>query len=172
MSYSKTLPEAQALLPEFERFTRRIQEIFEEKLGLSSYLITPIQRMGRYRLLLEGIQGELNKKGIPSDDIEIALDMIKRIANLANGYVAIGSIKNCPTDLSQEAGPFIMRDHFNIIYPHCREGAEGAVFLFEEIMIFTLDTDVSDNCNTVLFYQITQLPNRNFRKLEKKNFLT
>lgn len=170
MSYSKNLPEAQAYLPEFERFTRSIQDILQQNLGLSSYLITPIQRIGRYRLLLEGIQGELNKKGIPFENVGIALDMIKRIANSANGYVAIGSIKNSPMDLSQEAGPFAMRNHFSIVYPHCRERTEGTVFLFEEIIVFTLEIDVSETCNTASF-QITKLTNRNFRPLKKKNFL-
>lgn len=120
-----------------------------ERLDLGSYLLTPIQRLGKYKLLLKGINKELNKKHIFSTTVEAAVSLVERTASRANDYIAIESIKRCPVDLSREAGSLVMREQFNVVYPNrhfnerSSQGVESMVFFFEEIVVFTMEINVS-----------------------------
>lgn len=72
--------------------------------------------------------------------VQAALDMVKRAMSRANDYIAIDSIKNCPINLSKEAGSFVMREKFLVLRPNkIGQTFESTVFFFDEIIVFTID---------------------------------
>lgn len=117
--------------------TQAIQQELGDRLDIASYLLAPIQRLGKYILLLDKINMELGKKGKSSKLINAALEIVKKEMSKGNDYVAICSIKNSPIKLADEAGSFKMRETFTILKP---KKFESVVFLFEEIIVFTITT--------------------------------
>lgn len=115
-----------------------------DSLDLSSYLLAPIQRLGKYILLLKGINEQLNKNYCYSTTVQAALDMVKKMMSKANDYIAIDSIKRCPIDLERKAGSFIMREKFLMIRADkLLQNDESVVFFFDEIIVFTVQPCVS-----------------------------
>lgn len=111
----------------------------KDKLDLASYLLTPIQRLGKYILLLQKISSELIKEGVYSAYVQTALDLVKNAMSRGNDYLAIDSIKHCSLNLTLY-GSFIMTDKFIMLKPR---KYDCAVFLFEDIVVFTQPDGVS-----------------------------
>lgn len=140
--YSKNKPKADTYLPEFKIYARGKQEELGERLDLGSYLLAPIQRLGKYILFLKGINEQLNKRYSHSITVQAALDMIKEAMSRANDYIAIDSIKGCSINLSK-AGSFVMREKFLVRANKYDRTFESMVFFFDEIIVFTTESDVS-----------------------------
>lgn len=115
------------------------QAKFEERLDLSAYLLTPLQRLGKYKLFLENIEKQLKKLDLPIGNVQMALDIIKGEMSKGNDFVAIESIENSPIN-KEDYGSFTMREKFNILKPR---RFEAMVFLFENIIVFTICDPVS-----------------------------
>lgn len=69
----------------------------------------------------------------------MALDIIKGEMSKGNDFVAIESIENSPIN-KEDYGSFTMREKFNILKPR---RFEAMVFLFENIIVFTICDPVS-----------------------------
>lgn len=117
--------------------TQAIQQKLEDRLDIASYLLSPIQRLGKYILLLDKIHKELDKTGESSELINTALEIVKKEMSKGNDSVAIGCIKNSPINLAEEAGSIKMNEKFTILKP---KKFESVVFLFDEIIVFTITT--------------------------------
>ncbi|XP_018329246.1 triple functional domain protein-like isoform X2 [Agrilus planipennis] len=138
--YYKNKPRADYYLTkEFRSDIIARQKHLGDRLGLASYLLTPVQRLGKYILLLEQIQKELTQEGTPSNKIQKAIEMVRKQMSRGNDFLAIDSIKESPVNLAQQ-GSFIMREKFNIIKPR---KFEAMLFLFEEIVVITSPDTVS-----------------------------
>lgn len=70
----------------------------------------------------------------------MALDIIKGEMSKGNDFVAIESIENSPIN-KEDYGSFKMREKFNILKPR---RFEAMVFLFENIIVFTMCDPVSN----------------------------
>lgn len=103
-------------------------------------MLTPIQRLGKYILFLENISKELNKSGVHSAKVQTALNIVKEAMTRGNDFIAICSIRDCPLNLIKEAGSFVMREEFHILKP---KKLVSIVFLFEAIVVFTVNNQVS-----------------------------
>nr|CAH7748527.1 unnamed protein product [Callosobruchus chinensis] len=112
---------------------KKIQEELDDRLDFSAYLLTPLQRLGKYILFLENIQNQFQSLGISVESTQMALDIVKREMTKGNDYVAIESIQNSPIS-KLDYGTFIMRENFIIIKPR---KMEVMVFLFKNIIVFT-----------------------------------
>lgn len=121
------------------------QKSLGDLLDLSSYLLTPIQRLGKYILLLENIQKALQKENKYSENVEMAIEMLRREMRIGNDFIAIDSIEKLPITLDQ-SGSFVFRDVFNIQRPR---KYEATLFLFENVLVFTVVHHVSSNLQSV-----------------------
>lgn len=156
--YSRNKPTADKILQEFDELVKVIffkklihrnvfkkiclqhrQVIIKDNLGLLSYLITPIQRLGKYVLLLEQMQKELKKNQEVSEIVEKAIEAVRNIMKKGNDYLAIDSIIQSPLDFNLH-GSFIMRALFCVIKP---KKLISMVFLFENVIVFTVKNSVS-----------------------------
>lgn len=107
-----------------------------QQFDLASNLLAPIQRLTKYKLLLENIKKELYKIGGKNiSQLSIAINLIKEELNKGNDYIAIDDIKEWPSINKMELGAFIMRDVFMIRNPR---KFESMIFLFDKILIFTI----------------------------------
>ena len=116
------------------------QEKLNDRLDLSSYLLNPIQRLGRYILLLENLKKSLTTA--KCETLTEAIQFLKKTMKRGNDYVALDSIARCPKNIDfSTTGSFILREKFNMLKP--RKG-ERMLFLFDKIIILT----VADQVNT------------------------
>nr|CAH7748526.1 unnamed protein product [Callosobruchus chinensis] len=132
-SYLRNKPKADRVLRTYSHIIKKIQEELDDRLDFSAYLLTPLQRLGKYILFLENIQNQFQSLGISVESTQMALDIVKREMTKGNDYVAIESIQNSPIS-KLDYGTFIMRENFIIIKPR---KMEVMVFLFKNIIVFT-----------------------------------
>ncbi|KAJ8920587.1 hypothetical protein NQ315_004726 [Exocentrus adspersus] len=153
-TYIKNKPKADTVLKELSQIVKESQITFDERLDLSSYLLTPLQRMGKYKLFLENIEKELKKVNESTTAVEQALGIVKREMSKGNDFVAIESIANSPIG-KEDYGSFIMREVFTILKPR---RLDSMVFLFENILVFTIcDTRNMDIYDYFAYIRMTDL---------------
>lgn len=116
-----------------------MQDQYGERLDFSAYLLTPVQRLGRYILFIENIEKELKKVDGTCENIQKALKIVKSVMSRGNDCVAIESIQKSPIS-KVDYGSFIMREKFTLIKPR---RLEIMVFLFSNIVVFTVEDPVS-----------------------------
>ncbi|XP_072378737.1 uncharacterized protein [Diabrotica undecimpunctata] len=131
--YFRNKPKADNLLKEFSPIIKEMQEKFGERLDFSAYLLTPVQRLGKYILLLEQIEKQLKKLELPVDSTQTALAIVREEMSKGNDSVAIESIENSPIS-KMDYGSFKMREMFSITKPR---KVEAMVFLFANVLVFT-----------------------------------
>ncbi|CAG9829402.1 unnamed protein product [Diabrotica balteata] len=131
--YFRNKPKADNLLKEFSPIIKEMQEKFGERLDFSAYLLTPVQRLGKYILLLEQIEKQLKKLELPVDSTQTALAIVREEMSKGNDSVAIESIENSPIS-KMDYGSFKMREMFSITKPR---KVEAMVFLFSNVLVFT-----------------------------------
>jgi 3-polyprenyl-4-hydroxybenzoate decarboxylase len=137
-------------------------------LGLASYLLTPIQRLGKYILILEKIKKELIKAKKPIEKVCAAIEVVRKVMRKGNDFIAMDSIKNSDIDLLMQ-GSFIMRAVFNVLKPR---KFVSMVFLFENAIIFTEKISVSNNSLTEMGVSNEAknvIPLKFLRKIRSKN---
>ncbi|XP_028150555.1 uncharacterized protein LOC114343904 [Diabrotica virgifera virgifera] len=131
--YFRNKPKADNLLKEFSPIIKEMQEKYGERLDFSAYLLTPVQRLGKYILLLEQIEKQLKKLELPVDNTQTALAIVREEMSKGNDSVAIESIENSPIS-KMDYGSFKMREMFSITKPR---KVECMVFLFTNVLVFT-----------------------------------
>ncbi|KAG5896713.1 hypothetical protein JTB14_014589 [Gonioctena quinquepunctata] len=161
-NYFRNKPKADTVLKEFSPIIKFMQERFEERLDFSAYLLTPVQRLGKYILFLENIEKELKKLNMPIGSTQMALDIVKSEMSKGNDYVAIDSIQNSPIS-KLDYGSFKMREHFSITKPR---RVEAMVFLFENVVVLT----TSDPNNHEIFNYYDSIKMNDLRIATFENF--
>lgn len=83
----------------FTEHTQEIQNECNDRLGINSFLLQPIQRLPRYQLLLNEIIKDLSKD---MDNTKLAMAAfciaeknIQRLLDTVNESMSINDIKNC-----------------------------------------------------------------------------
>ncbi|ERL93150.1 hypothetical protein D910_10448, partial [Dendroctonus ponderosae] len=133
--YFRNTPKANAAVKELSFLIKEKQERINDKLDLSAYLLTPIQRLGKYKLFLENIIKQLQKDDRPIGLVQLSLDMVKKYMSKGNDAVALASILFSPLH-TKDYGSFIAREKFTVLKP---KKAEMMVFLFEGVVVFTVE---------------------------------
>ncbi|CAH1175962.1 unnamed protein product [Phaedon cochleariae] len=131
--YFRNKRKADILLKDFNLVIKDMQETFEERLDFSAYLLTPVQRLGKYILFLENIEKQLSKLNQPIETVQEALNIVRSEMTKGNDAVAAESIENSPIS-RLDYGSFKLREKFSIIKPR---KLEAMVFLFENVLVFT-----------------------------------
>lgn len=117
------------------------QRKLKDRLDLMSYLLNPIQRLGRYILLLENLQKAVRK----SERLDPAVEILKTNMTKGNDAIAVESILQLPQSLDlYTKGSYIDREKFIMTKP---KRQEIVIFLFEEIVVFTVE-NATDRVST------------------------
>ncbi|KAF7286878.1 hypothetical protein GWI33_003448 [Rhynchophorus ferrugineus] len=133
--YMRNASKSNAAVESLHDILKKRQEELNNILNISAYLITPVQRLGRYTLFFENIIKALNKDNLPTKQAELALGIVRKYMREGDDAVVIDSIEGSPID-SQDYGTFITKDKFTLLKP---KRLDSTVYLFENIIVFTIE---------------------------------
>ncbi|CAE1293474.1 Puratrophin-1,Pleckstrin homology domain-containing family G member 4B [Acanthosepion pharaonis] len=133
--YNKNKPKSDQLMQEHgTAYFRRKQFELNDKMNLSSYLLRPVQRMGKYALLLKQMLKECPESDNEFADLKNAEEMVKFHLRHGNDLLAMDSLKDCDVNL-QEQGRLLRQDEFMVTQG--RKKFMRHIFLFEELILFS-----------------------------------
>ncbi|XP_052816340.1 uncharacterized protein LOC128242930 isoform X3 [Mya arenaria] len=133
--YNKNKPKSDILMAEYGKaFFKEKQTSLGDKMDLASYLLKPVQRMGKYALLLKQVVKECPRDAPESHDLRAAEDMVRFQLRHGNDLLAMDSLRDCDVNL-QEQGRLLRQDEF-LVY-HGRRKFMRHVFLFEDLVLFS-----------------------------------
>ncbi|KAL1245297.1 Puratrophin-1 [Trichinella spiralis] len=135
--YNMNKPKSDALMTDYGGvFFQAKQFQLCDKLDLSSYLLKPVQRMGKYVLMLEQLikacsNSEREQLGLLRD----AKDMVIFQLRHGNDLLAMDLIRGCDVSLTEQ-GNLIRQDEFLVL--KCKGGTKSCrrIFLFEDLILF------------------------------------
>ena len=105
-----------------------------DKMDLASYLLKPVQRMGKYALLLKQLLKESGEKEPEHADLMAAEQMVRFQLRHGNDLLAMDSLRDCDVNV-KEQGRLLRQSEF-----YCWQGRKKGlrhVFLFEELILFS-----------------------------------
>ena len=103
-------------------------------MDLASYLLKPVQRMGKYALLLKQLLKESGDKEPEFVDLLAAEQMVRFQLRHGNDLLAMDSLRDCDVNV-KEQGRLIRQSEF-----YCWQGRKKGlrhVFLFEDLILFS-----------------------------------
>ncbi|KAM9765882.1 puratrophin-1 isoform 2-T2 [Menidia menidia] len=148
--YSRNKPRSDTLLAAHgHAFFRRKQLELGDKLDLSSYLLKPIQRMGKYALLLTDLMREVGgAQEAELTALQAATSMVKFQLRHGNDLLAMDAIRDCDVNL-KEQGQLIRQDEFTVCSGLRK--CQRRVFLFEELVLFSKPKKVEGGLDVFLY---------------------
>ncbi|XP_065065061.1 puratrophin-1-like isoform X2 [Rhopilema esculentum] len=133
--YNKNKPKSDQLLDDFgNSYFAAKQNELKDKLNLASYLIKPVQRLGKYALLLKDMANCCSANDPRMSELLAAQDMIKFQLRHGNDLLAMDSIREC--DVNLRAQGCLLRQGEFVVYSNKKKHARR-VFLFEEFILFS-----------------------------------
>lgn len=133
--YNKNKPKSDDLMLELGKgFFRQKQLQLGDRMDLSSYLLKPVQRMGKYALLLKQILKECPETDPEYADLKAAEEMVRFQLRHGNDLLAMDSLRECDVNL-QEQGKLLRQDEFLVFQG--RKKMIRRVFLFEDLILFS-----------------------------------
>lgn len=145
--YNKNKPKSDSLLSEYgTQFFKSKQLELKDKMDLASYLLKPVQRMGKYALLLQqlmkacqNVQQNENLSAEFMEDLEElqrAEEMVRFQLRHGNDLLAMDSLRDCDVNL-KEQGRLLRQNEFLVWEGRGGKKSLRQVFLFEELVLFS-----------------------------------
>ncbi|KAL5475464.1 hypothetical protein EMCRGX_G025283 [Ephydatia muelleri] len=142
-SYCRNNAHSEAIVSdnaECEAFFREFQLKIGDKRPLYYYLIKPVQRITKYRLLLKDmIRCSENAPQKIQSELKAALDKILDILQASNDSLALLGLRGYPETLN-DRGKLLLQDSLKVWDgPERRffSGKDRQVFLFEKVLVFS-----------------------------------
>ncbi|KAM5330960.1 pleckstrin homology domain-containing family G member 4B isoform 2-T2 [Glossophaga mutica] len=136
--YSKNKPQSDALLCSHgHAFFKDKQRALGDKMDLASYLLKPVQRMGKYALLLQDLVKEARRcpaREQELGELKAAEDMLRFQLRHGNDLLAMDAVRGCNVNL-KEQGQLRCRDEFIVCCG--RKKYLRHVFLFDDLILFS-----------------------------------
>lgn len=134
--YNKNKPKSDVLMAEYgSSFFRTKQQELGDKMDLSSYLLKPVQRMGKYALLLKQLLKECPERDNDYDELKAAEEMVCFQLRHGNDLLAMDALKDCDVNV-KEQGRLLRQDEFLVWQGKSRKALRH-VFLFEDLVLFS-----------------------------------
>ncbi|KAK9882426.1 hypothetical protein WA026_021458 [Henosepilachna vigintioctopunctata] len=158
--YNKNKPKSDTLMSEYgSLFFKSKQLELGDKMDLASYLLKPVQRMGKYALLLQQMmkacppppQNASERVTQDFDDLKLAEEMVRFQLRHGNDLLAMDSIRECDVNL-KEQGRLLRQNEFLVWEGRSGKKSLRQVFLFEDLILFSKAKRFPDNKNLDLYY--------------------
>ncbi|XP_077605536.1 pleckstrin homology domain-containing family G member 4B [Crocuta crocuta] len=152
--YSKNKPRSDALLySQGNAFFKDKQRELGDKMDLASYLLKPVQRMGKYALLLQDLVREASC--CPAWEQELgelraAEGVVRFQLRHGNDLLAMDAVRGCDVNL-KEQGQLRCQDEFIVCCG--RKKYLRHVFLFEDLILFSKTKKVDGGYDTYAYKQ-------------------
>ncbi|KAG5886772.1 hypothetical protein JTB14_032264 [Gonioctena quinquepunctata] len=155
--YNKNKPKSDSLMSEYgSLFFKSKQMELEDKMDLASYLLKPVQRMGKYALLLQQMMKALSimnssERSIQEvEDLKLAEEMVRFQLRHGNDLLAMDSIRECDVNL-KEQGRLLRQNEFLVWEGRSGKKSLRQVFLFEDLILFSKARRFPDRKNLDLY---------------------
>ncbi|XP_072400076.1 puratrophin-1-like isoform X3 [Diabrotica undecimpunctata] len=157
--YNKNKPKSDSLMSEYgSAFFRSKQIELADKMDLASYLLKPVQRMGKYALLLQQMMkacpasavGSSDRVAHEMDDLKQAEEMVRFQLRHGNDLLAMDSIRECDVNL-KEQGRLLRQNEFLVWEGRSGKKSLRQVFLFEDLILFSKARRFPDRKNLDLY---------------------
>ncbi|XP_063573752.1 puratrophin-1 isoform X9 [Pongo abelii] len=133
--YSKNKPRSDALMSSYgHTFFKDKQQALGDHLDLASYLLKPIQRMGKYALLLQELARACGGPTQELSALREAQSLVHFQLRHGNDLLAMDAIQGCDVNL-KEQGQLVRQDEF--VVRTGRHKSVRRIFLFEELLLFS-----------------------------------
>ncbi|XP_021379312.1 puratrophin-1-like isoform X3 [Mizuhopecten yessoensis] len=133
--YNKNKPKSDSLMAEYGKYFFREKQLqLGDKMDLSSYLLKPVQRMGKYALLIKQIMKACPNTEQEYQDLKAAEEMVKFQLRHGNDLLAMDSLRDCDVNF-QEQGRLLRQEEF-LVWQGRRKSMRH-VFLFEDLILFS-----------------------------------
>ncbi|XP_057302038.1 guanine nucleotide exchange factor DBS-like [Hydractinia symbiolongicarpus] len=145
-TYCKNKPKSEAVRKELHEtsFLHEYQKQIGHQLNLDSYLLKPVQRITKYKLLLTEMLKYVSKRNPAHADIMEALHTMKKVLRHVNDVMHSSGLVGFGGNLDDE-GKLVLQDSFTVW--ECKKntlkqftklgGKQRQVFLFENCLIFS-----------------------------------
>ncbi|KZC04909.1 Puratrophin-1 [Dufourea novaeangliae] len=168
--YNKNKPNSDSLMAEYgTAFFKQKQLELGDKMDLASYLLKPVQRMGKYALLLqqlvkagtdlsEQISGKDEKEekedGLKpmvegEADLRAAEQMVRFQLRHGNDLLAMDSLRDCDVNV-KEQGRLLRQNEF-LVWQGKGKKCLRQVFLFEDLILFSKARRFPDRKNLDIY---------------------
>ncbi|KAK7074152.1 Rho guanyl-nucleotide exchange factor activity protein, partial [Halocaridina rubra] len=135
--YNKNKPKSDSLMSEYgSAFFRGMQLELEDRMDLASYLLKPVQRMGKYALILKQLLKECSRGDEHYDDLMRAQEMVQFQLRHGNDLLAMDSLRDCDVNL-KEQGRLLRQGEFVVWEGSRARKSVRHVFLFEDLILFS-----------------------------------
>ncbi|CAL1290901.1 unnamed protein product [Larinioides sclopetarius] len=136
--YNKNKPKSDSLMAEYgNSFFKKKQHELEDKMDLASYLLKPVQRMGKYALLLKQLLKECPETNSEYyNNLKAAEEMVRFQLRHGNDLLAMDALRECDVNI-KEQGRLLRQDEFLVCQGRKSRKALRHVFLFEDLIIFS-----------------------------------
>lgn len=131
LTYSFMLAQCFLIIPLYIPLQAKQLEL-RDRMDLASYLLKPVQRMGKYALLLQQLM-KMAKGDI--DDLRQAESMVRFQLRHGNDLLAMDSLRECDVNL-KEQGRLLRQNEF-LVWQGKGKKCLRQVFLFEELILFS-----------------------------------
>ncbi|XP_065671582.1 puratrophin-1 isoform X5 [Hydra vulgaris] len=133
--YNKNKPKSDEIWNDFANvyFEAKMKQL-NDKLDLASYLIKPVQRLGKYSLLLRDMISCCDPKDPRVSEMKMAHELMKFQLRHGNDLLAMDAIRNADVNLKEE-GCLLRQADFIVWYG--KRKRLRRVFLFEHSIVFT-----------------------------------
>uniref|UniRef100_A0A8D9FHX3 Pleckstrin homology domain-containing family G member 4B n=1 Tax=Cacopsylla melanoneura TaxID=428564 RepID=A0A8D9FHX3_9HEMI len=148
--YNKNKPKSDSLMTEYgSAFFKTKQVELADRMDLASYLLKPVQRMGKYALLLQQLMKASRQDVKDIKDIQEAESMVRFQLRHGNDLLAMDSLRECDVNL-KEQGRLLRQNEF-IVSQGKGKKCLRHVFLFEELILFSKARRFPDRKNLDLY---------------------
>ncbi|XP_051162061.1 uncharacterized protein LOC127282032 [Leptopilina boulardi] len=169
--YNKNKPNSDSLMAEYgSNFFKAKQMELGDKMDLASYLLKPVQRMGKYALLLQQlvkagtdvsdqiISGDKDEKDDSDEakpivegeaDLRAAEQMVRFQLRHGNDLLAMDSLRDCDVNV-KEQGRLLRQNEF-LVWQGKGKKCLRQVFLFEDLILFSKARRFPDRKNLDIY---------------------
>ncbi|EZA60599.1 Puratrophin-1 [Ooceraea biroi] len=168
--YNKNKPNSDSLMAEYgTSFFKQKQLELGDKMDLASYLLKPVQRMGKYALLLqqlvkagtdlsEQLSGKEEKEEKEDGmkpmvegeaDLRAAEQMVRFQLRHGNDLLAMDSLRDCDVNV-KEQGRLLRQNEF-LVWQGKGKKCLRQVFLFEDLILFSKARRFPDRKNLDIY---------------------
>ncbi|XP_077393582.1 kalirin isoform X1 [Festucalex cinctus] len=137
--YCQNKPKSEFIVAEYDNYFEGVQLDIQCRLTISDFLIKPIQRITKYKLLLQDFQNYSSKAGMDCEQIEQAVDLMSQVPKLCNDMMNLGRLQGYEGKLTNQ-GKLLQQETFFVTEQDpgvLSRSKERRVFLFEQIVIFS-----------------------------------
>ncbi|XP_017488792.1 PREDICTED: uncharacterized protein LOC108377030 isoform X2 [Rhagoletis zephyria] len=157
--YNKNKPKSDTLMSEYgTAFFKSKQFELNDKMDLASYLLKPVQRMGKYALLLQqlvkacnAVEGAaLQEIAADVEELQRAEEMVKFQLRHGNDLLAMDSLRDCDVNV-KEQGRLLRQNEFLVWQGRGGKKSLRQIFLFEDLVLFSKARRFPDQKNLDIY---------------------